>query len=60
VVAALDQAMDGVMTEASFQAALRAQSLVAIGGPPARFSAFLASEYAKWGAAARAAGIEPS
>ncbi len=60
VVAALDQAMDGVMAEASFQAALRAQSLVGIGGPPARFSAFLASEYAKWGAAARAAGIEPS
>ena len=48
------------MAEAGFQAALRAQSLLAIGGPPSRFAAFLASEYAKWGAAARAAGIEPA
>ncbi len=60
VVATLDRAMDGIMAEAGFQEALRTQSLLPMGGPPERFARFLASEYEKWGAAARAAGIQPS
>ena len=60
VVATLDAAMDALLRETPFQEALKAQSLVTLGGPPARFAAYLASEYAKWGAAARAAGIEPA
>lgn len=60
VVARLDAAMDALLAEDGFQAALRTQSLVPLGGPPARFAQYLRSEYAKWGAAARAAGIQPN
>ncbi|UVH55121.1 tripartite tricarboxylate transporter substrate binding protein [Variovorax paradoxus] len=55
----LNDAVNTAVLHSNFREALRKNGAVAAGGTPADFSQFLGTELKKWGAAVRAAGVEP-